>query len=244
MTPTAAVEASGLGKTFGQSNPIVRALRDIDLTIPRAQFVSIVGPSGSGKSTLLHLIGGLDQPTTGEVRIGDQHLASLDDDALTILRRRQIGFVFQAFNLLPILSAVENVALPLQFDGVSEARALDRAAGALELVGLADRRQHFPAELSGGEQQRVAIARAIINDPLILLADEPTGNLDSAAGDAITSMLRGFTTERGQTIVMVTHDPRHAAIADRTITLRDGRIVEDQLLQPGKSASELLADMR
>ena len=230
MSGDAALEVRGLVRTFAGGSAPVEALRGVDLVVKRGEFVAVMGPSGSGKSTLLHLAAGLDAPTGGEVLVGGQSLAKLPDDQLTLLRRRKVGIVFQAFNLLDVLSALENVALPLLIDGVPEATASQRALPALELVGMAHRRGHLPSQLSGGEQQRVAIARALVTQPLLLLADEPTGNLDSAHGDQVMALLRALVDEQGQTILMVTHDARHAALADRLIHLRDGQVVEEQIL--------------
>jgi putative ABC transport system ATP-binding protein len=237
--PQPAVEVSGLTKVFGAGDTRVEALRGIDLRIGPGEFVAVMGPSGSGKSTLLHLMAGLDTPTSGNVRLGGEILDQSDDDRLTLLRRQRVGFIFQAFNLLDVLSAQENVALPLLIDGVAEAEAMRRAGLALELVGVAGRSRHLPGQLSGGEQQRVAIARALVTGPLLLLADEPTGNLDSANGDQVMSLLRHLADEQQQTIFMVTHDPRHAALADRLIRLRDGRVVEEQSLSRGPSSKML-----
>jgi putative ABC transport system ATP-binding protein len=231
---TPAALACGLTKTFGAGEARVEALRGIDLCVERGRFVAVMGPSGSGKSTLLHLLGGLDVPTSGTVRVGGEDLAALDDDRLTLLRRRRLGFIFQAFNLIDVLTAEENVGLPLLIDGVGEGEALRRAGEALGLVGLAQRRHHLPGRLSGGEQQRVAIARALVGRPLLLLADEPTGNLDSASGDQVMALLRRLVDEQGQTVLMVTHAARHAALADRIIQLRDGRVVDDQPLPAGR----------
>jgi putative ABC transport system ATP-binding protein len=224
------VEVRGLTKVFGAGEARVEALRGIDLCVARGEFVAVMGPSGSGKSTLLHLIGGLDTPTGGTVRLADEELGRLDDDRLTLLRRRRVGLVFQAFNLIDVLSAEENVALPLVIDGVPEASAHARAGAALELVGMAARRRHVPGQLSGGEQQRLAVARALVAEPLVLLADEPTGNLDSANGDQVMAILRGLVDQRGQTILMVTHNPGHAALADRLVRLKDGRVLEQKAL--------------
>jgi putative ABC transport system ATP-binding protein len=209
----------------------------------RGEFVAVMGPSGSGKSTLLHLIGGLEPPTRGTIRVGGRDLAWMDDAGLTLLRRRQVGFVFQTFNLLDVLTAIENVALPLVIDGVPEAEAQQRAERALGLVGLAERKIHMPSALSGGEQQRVAIARGLVTKPLLLLADEPTGNLDSNNSDLIMRLLRRLADDQGQTILMVTHDARSAAIADRILVLRDGRIVEEQSLPAPRPAEQVLADL-
>ncbi len=238
-----AVRAIGLTKTFGEGDSRVDALRGVDLIIAEGEFVAVMGPSGSGKSTLLHLIGGLDPATGGAVFVGGDDLAQLDDDQLTLLRRKKIGFVFQAFNLLGVLTAHENVALPLAIEGLGAAEADGRTRDALKRVGLDGRSEHVPGELSGGEQQRVAIARALVSEPLILLADEPTGNLDSATSDQIMSILRRLVDERGQTVLMVTHDPRHAAMADRIIRLRDGQVVDEQSLPGARSAGDVLADL-
>ncbi|MCJ7707980.1 MAG: ABC transporter ATP-binding protein [Anaerolineales bacterium] len=218
------LEAVGLRKRYAMGEVSVEALRGVDFVVKRGEFVAIMGPSGSGKSTLLHLLGGLDDPTDGEVLLAGQPLAQLSDDRLTLIRRRQVGFVFQFFNLLPTLTAAENVALPLLIDGRRLEDYEERIADLLALVGLADRAGHRPDQLSGGEQQRVAIARAFVNDPEVVLADEPTGNLDSAAGEEILRLLRRMRDEKGQTIVMVTHNEHAADYADRIVRLRDGRI--------------------
>jgi putative ABC transport system ATP-binding protein len=189
-----------------------------------------MGPSGCGKSTLLHLIGGLDRPTEGRVLLEGEDINAMKDDQLTELRRRKIGFIFQFFNLLPMLSAVENAALPYILDGVKPADARGRATAWLEKVGLGDRLDHRPDQLSGGQQQRVAIARALTSEPSLILADEPTGNLDSHASDEIASLLRKVTDEWGRAVLMVTHDPRIAAYADRIIFLKDGKLVEEAQL--------------
>jgi len=238
-----AVEARALSRVYGSGDARVEALREIDLRVEPGRFVAVMGPSGSGKSTLLHLLGGLDAPTGGSILIGGEDLSRLNDDQLTLLRRRRIGFIFQAFNLLDVLSAVENVALPLLIDGMSEAAAHADALAALTLVGMAERRDHFPGRLSGGEQQRLAIARALVMRPLLLLADEPTGNLDSGNSDQVMALLRGLVDKQGQTILMVTHSARHAALADRLIHLRDGRIVEEQDLSRCRPASKVLEDL-
>ncbi len=226
----AIVEARTLSKVYGSGEVAVTALRGINLSVEPGAFVAVMGPSGCGKSTLLQLLGGLDRPTSGDVVIEGQALASLSDDALTTLRRRRIGFIFQTYNLLPILSALENAALPLVLDGVRPAEAHARAAAWLERVGLGDRLHHRPDQLSGGQQQRVAIARALVTDPALVLADEPTGNLDSRAADAIVQLLRQVADSWGRSVLMVTHDPRIAAYADRIIFLKDGTIVEETRL--------------
>jgi putative ABC transport system ATP-binding protein len=199
-----------------------------------------MGPSGSGKSTLLHMIGGLDQPSGGEVFLAGSRLSQLKDNKVTLLRRRNIGFVFQFFNLLPTLSAEENITLPLLIDGQNPKAYRERIDSLLQLVGLSERRRHKPEQLSGGEQQRVALARALITDPTILLADEPTGNLDSKTGTAIMELLRQSCDELKQSIVVVTHDPRAAAYADRVVFLRDGRLDGELNFSPGASLADKL----
>jgi putative ABC transport system ATP-binding protein len=238
-----AVVVQEVTKIFGSGEASVAALRGIDLSVNRGEFVAVMGPSGSGKSTLLHLVGGLDTPSAGSIHVGGEDLGSLDDDRLTLLRRRKIGFVFQAFNLLDVLTAEENVALPLLIDSMTEAEAHQRAVAALELVGLGPRRAHLPGRLSGGEQQRLAIARALVTRPLLLLADEPTGNLDSANGEQVMTLLRGLVDRQGQTILMVTHSPRHAAVADRLILLRDGQVVQEQTLSRDRPGGHEHADL-
>jgi len=205
----------------------VTALHDVSLVIPRGQMVSIIGPSGSGKSTLLNLVGGLDRPTAGEVRVDGEALAGLSDDALTRVRRDKIGFVFQFFNLLPTLSCLENVGLPLHLRGWPRKKVDERALELITLVGLGPRMQHLPDELSGGERQRVAIARAMSVYPPIILGDEPTGNLDTRTGDDILALLRDVHARLGATIIIVTHDMKVAESCSRTIVLRDGKVVED-----------------
>ena len=220
----AIVETEQLTRVYGEGETAVTALEDINLQLAAGEFVAVMGPSGCGKSTLLHLVGGLDRPTSGRVLLNGRDLAELNDTALTELRRRQIGFVFQFFNLIPVLSAVENAALPLILDGLKPALAQARAKAWLERLGLPDRLNHRPDQLSGGEQQRVAIARALVAEPVLLLADEPTGNLDTRAGDEIARLLRQVSDEWGQTVLMVTHDPRIAAYADRIVLLEDGQM--------------------
>ena len=211
-------------KVFHQGQAEVRALAGVSLDIEAGAFVSIMGPSGSGKSTLLHLMGGLDLPTSGEVSLDGTPLSRLSDDEITVLRRRKIGFVFQFFNLLPTYTAEENVALPLLLDGVPRRAIRPRVDAALEQVGLEHRRRHRPEELSGGEMQRVAIARALIIDPRVILADEPTGNLDTKTGEQVLDLLAAANRERHCTIVLVTHDSRAAAHAGRLVTLKDGTV--------------------
>jgi putative ABC transport system ATP-binding protein len=219
-------------KAYRQGESEVRALAGVSLDIARGEFVAIVGPSGSGKSTLLHLIGGLDQPTAGEILIDGTPISSMTDDEITIFRRRKIGFVFQFFNLLPTLSAEENVALPLVLDRRRTRDIRPRVAAALEQVGLGHRRSHRPDELSGGEMQRVAIARALVIEPLLILADEPTGNLDTRTGDQILDLIRAANRSRGATVVLVTHDARAAAHGDRLVTIKDGMIAGDVAQTP------------
>ncbi len=226
----AIVVTDKLTKIYGEGPTAVRALEDVDLAVEEGEFVAVMGPSGCGKSTLLHLIGGLDVPTSGSVTVQGNDLTHLSDNALTQLRRRHMGFVFQFFNLIPVLTAAENVALPLTLDGLRPHRSRQRAHEWLERVGLGERMDDRPDQLSGGQQQRVAIARALVADPALLLADEPTGNLDSKSSDEIAQLLRKVSTEWGRAIIMVTHDPRISAYADRIVFLRDGRIVDDARL--------------
>ncbi len=199
----------------------------VDFAVEAGEFVAIMGPSGSGKSTLLHLIGGLDTPNSGEITLAGQNLAMLKDKKVTLLRRRNVGFVFQFFNLLPTLTAEENIVLPLLIDNKKTRDYQERLDALLELVGLSSRRKHKPEQLSGGEQQRVALARALITQPAIVLADEPTGNLDSKTGTSIMEILRLSCDELGQTMIIVTHDPKAASYADRVVFLRDGSIVSE-----------------
>lgn len=222
------LETRQVRKVFGDGEAAVEALRGVDLGVQPGEMLAIMGRSGSGKSTLLTMLGGVDVPTSGQVLLEGKDLAKMTDDERTLIRRQRIGFIFQAFNLLPILTAEENVALPLELDGMSAAEARRRAEEALEMVGMSARRKHIPGKLSGGEQQRVAIARALAIRPAILLADEPTGNLDSANGKRVTTMLRQLVEEHNQTIVMVTHDPAVAALADRVIHVADGRVEKEE----------------
>jgi putative ABC transport system ATP-binding protein len=220
----AILEARALRKTYKMGEHEVNALAGVDFCVEKGEFVAIMGPSGSGKSTLLHLLGGLDKPSDGEVTLAGKKLSILDDNQATLVRRHNIGFIFQFFNLLPTLSTEENVALPLIIDGQNPRKSEGRITSLLDLVGLSDRRRHKPDQLSGGEQQRVAIARALVTEPAILLADEPTGNLDSKTGTAIMELLRRSCDDLGQTVVIVTHDSRAAAYADRVVFLADGQI--------------------
>jgi putative ABC transport system ATP-binding protein len=221
------LEAHGLVKTFGAGDSQVNALRGIDLRVPAGQLLALIGPSGSGKSTLLNVLGGIEIPSEGSVRLDNTNLTALDDDALTLLRRRRIGFVFQAFNLLPTLTAAENTCFPLILDGVAPAEARKRAEGILGTLGLAARAGHYPGTLSGGEQQRVAIARALLINPALILADEPTGNLDSTNAQQIIELFRRLVAEMGKTVVVATHDLSVAHQADRVVLLCDGSIHGD-----------------
>ncbi len=221
------LETKALHKRYELGEHSVNALDGVEFIVEEGEFVAIMGPSGSGKSTLLHLIGGLDQPSTGEVTLNGQRLSLMKDKQITLMRRRNIGFVFQFFNLLPTLSAQENITLPLLIDGKKLNLYEERLDTILDLIGLRERRNHKPEQLSGGEQQRVAIARALITEPAIILADEPTGNLDSKTGMTIMRLLRRSCEELGQTIIVVTHDPRAASTSDRVVFLRDGQITSE-----------------
>jgi putative ABC transport system ATP-binding protein len=224
-----AARAIGLTKTYGERDATVRALDDVSVEFERARFSAIMGPSGSGKSTLLHCMAGLDKPTSGQVLIGDVDLTTLSEKDLTLLRRKSVGFVFQAYNLVPTLTASENITLPLDIAGEEPDKAwFDEV---VDTVGIRDRLSHRPAELSGGQQQRVAGARALVSRPEIVFADEPTGNLDSKASQEILTFLRSAVKDHGQTIVMVTHDASAASFADRIVFLGDGRVV-DEMLEP------------
>ena len=214
-------------KTYRQGDNEVAVLSGITLDIPQGQFSTIMGPSGSGKSTLLHLMGGLDRPSAGDVLVGERIISQMADDQVTLFRRTQIGFVFQFFNLLPTLTALENITLPFVLDGRPRAKAAQRAQFLLDKVGLAHRQSHLPEAMSGGEIQRLAIARALAFEPPIILADEPTGNLDSKNGEIVLNLLRRINQEDRCTIVMVTHSPEAAKVGDRTICLRDGLVEKD-----------------
>lgn len=231
----AIIQVKDLSKLYGEGSASVTALNSVNLSIDEGQFVAVMGPSGCGKSTLLHLIGGLDRPSSGSVWIDGKDLAALKDSELTEMRRRKMGFVFQFYNLIPVLTAEENAALPLILDGVNPAAAQKKADDWLMRNQMGDRLAHRPDQLSGGQQQRVAIARALVTEPLMLLADEPTGNLDSRASDEIAALLRQAVNDWGRTVLMVTHDPRIAAYADRIIFLKDGRVVDDTLLDGEKA---------
>ena len=221
------LKASDLRKKYQLGEHTVEALRGVNIDVQKGEFIAIMGPSGSGKSTLLHLLGGLDSPSEGEVTLGDAQLSKLTEYQATLARRHNVGFVFQFFNLLPTLTAEENILLPVIIDGKNPAHYEDRLKQILELVGLYDRRHHKPDQLSGGEQQRVAIARALVTEPAILLADEPTGNLDTKTGTSIMELLQRSCGELDQTVIVVTHDPRAASYAQRVIFLRDGDIVKE-----------------
>jgi putative ABC transport system ATP-binding protein len=234
----AILETQKVSKHYQMGEVTVNALAGVDFTVQEGEFVAIMGPSGSGKSTLLHLLGGLDGPSDGEVTLAGKPLSKLNDREITLIRRRNVGFIFQFFNLLPTLTAEENVALPLLIDGQNIKDYEEKIARLLELVGLSDRRGHKPDQLSGGQQQRVAIARAFANDPAIVLADEPTGNLDSKTGEEILKLLRRSCDELGQTIVVVTHDAKAASFADRVVFLMDGQIV-DHLKMTGDQAEDI-----
>ena len=233
------VIATGVSRRFGEGAAAVDALVDVSTGFERGRFTAIMGPSGSGKSTLMHILAGLDTPTAGEVVLDGEEITGLDDGELTELRREKLGFVFQFFNLLPVLTAEENLVLPLSIAGRKPDREwVDQL---VRTVGLEDRRTHRPSELSGGQQQRVAVARALVSKPAVVFADEPTGNLDSKASEDVLCLLRQAVDEFGQTVIMVTHDPAAAAHADRLITLRDGHVVHDDA--PG-SADEVIELMK
>jgi putative ABC transport system ATP-binding protein len=224
----AAIEVTGLVKTYRLGDVLVEALKGVDLSIRGGEFLAVMGPSGSGKSTLMNILGCLDRPTSGKYRLDGEEVGGLSRDNRAILRRSRLGFVFQGFNLLSRLSASENVELPMIYDGTSAPDRRERALTALSSVGLADRAHHLPSQLSGGEQQRVAIARAIVNTPAMILADEPTGNLDSTTSEEILGIFQRLNDERGITMVLVTHEPDIALFAKRVIRFLDGRMVEDR----------------
>jgi len=234
------LKTNALGRQYQMGTVTVDALQGVDLTVQPGEFVAIMGPSGSGKSTLLHLLGGLDVPSEGEILLADTPMAHLNDDQLTILRRREVGFIFQFFNLLPTLTTSENIALPLMLDGKDLREYSQHIDHLLELVDLTDRRDHLPEQLSGGEQQRVAIARAFVNQPRIVLADEPTGNLDSRSGTVVLDLLQHACRELKTTVVMVTHDPHAASYADRVVFLKDGRLVRELPASDGNHDPQLI----
>src|SRR3954447_24420097 len=224
--PAAVVSALEVTRRYGEHDSAVDALRGVTMDLPEGQFAAVMGPSGSGKSTLMHILAGLDVPTTGRVWVGGEDITAMDDDELTLLRRRRIGFIFQFFNLLPMLTAEDNIVLPLTIAGDKPDPAW--VDDVIHQVGLADRRTHRPAELSGGQQQRVAIARALVSRPTILFADEPTGNLDSSTSEEILALMRESVDTYRQTTLMVTHDATAAAIGDRILFLADGLVVDDE----------------
>jgi len=238
VEPLEIVEASDLHRRFGEGEAAVDALAGITVGFPTGRFAAIMGPSGSGKSTLMHILAGLDRPTSGSVRIGGVELTGLDDRALTQLRRDRVGFIFQTFNLLPVLSAEENILLPLSIAG----REVDREwfDRLVDTVGIRDRLSHRPAELSGGQQQRVAVARALISRPAVVFADEPSGNLDSKSSGDVLGLLRQAVDDFEQTVVMVTHDAHAASFADRLLVLADGRIVHDGQSESAEQALDLM----
>jgi putative ABC transport system ATP-binding protein len=232
----------GLGKRYGEGDVVVHALRDVDVEFAPGTFTAIMGPSGSGKSTLMHILAGLDRPTSGWSEIAGTRLDALSDHDLTLLRRERIGFIFQSYNLLPVLTAAENIVLPLRIGGREpDPEWLDTL---IDAVGLRDRLGHRPSQLSGGQQQRVAVARALINRPAVIFADEPTGNLDSKAGKEVLALLRRAVDDFGQTIVMVTHDPESAAAADRLLLLADGEVIDDLAAPTLEDILDRLKDAR
>jgi putative ABC transport system ATP-binding protein len=240
------IQTENLTKVYGSGETAVTALDRVNLEVNPGEFVAVMGPSGCGKSTLLHLLGGLDRPTDGKVTIDGTALAAMKDDDLAKMRRQRIGFIFQFYNLIPVLNASENAALPVTLDGGKPAEAKKRAVELLKKFGLGDRLNNRPDQLSGGQQQRVAIARALVADPALILADEPTGNLDTRAADEIAALLARVSKEFGRAVVMVTHDPRIAAYADRIIFLKDGAIVDETILErkTGDNAKILADKMR
>ena len=240
-SPDKIIRADCISKVFVHEGVEIRPFHNVSLEIRRGEMLAIMGPSGSGKSTLLHVLGGIEPPSSGDIWIEGHNVAKLSDRDRTLLRRRRIGFIFQSFNLVPTLTVSENVALPLILDGVASRDAASRALASLQRVGLSDRLSHLPTQLSGGEQQRVAIARALVIKPALVLADEPTGNLDSARGRDITRLLREVAHENHQTVVVVTHDIRVASQADRLIVLLDGRVTYNG--KPGTDA-ELVAALK
>ena len=219
------LKVENLVKTYKNGNSTINAVDNISFSVEKGDFVAIVGASGSGKSTLLHLLGGVDRPTSGKVYIDNVDIYSMNNDALAIFRRRQVGLIYQFYNLIPILNVEENIVLPCKLDGKNISR--DRLDEIIDILGLSARRKHLPNELSGGQQQRVSIGRAIINNPALVLADEPTGNLDSKASDEIVALLKESNKKYNQTIIVITHDPDIASVANRVITIEDGKIVSD-----------------
>ncbi len=238
------LKATNLKKIYGMGLTEVTALNDASLEVKSGEFVAIMGPSGSGKSTLLHLLGGLDVPTSGKIDLAGNSITDLSDKKLTLIRREKIGFIFQFFNLLPTLSVEENIALPLVIAGIHQSVYEERLSKLIETVGLTDRKKHRPDELSGGEQQRVAIARAFIAEPKIVLADEPTGNLDTKTGREILSLLKDSSKELGHTVLMVTHEPAAAAYSERVIFLRDGSIVRSLKLGGENDTETIISNLK
>jgi putative ABC transport system ATP-binding protein len=239
----ALIQVENLTKIYGKGETAVTALDNVSLSVESGEFLAVMGPSGCGKSTLLYLIGGLDRPSGGQVIIKDQDLNKLSDDALTRLRRREIGFVFQFYNLIPVLTATENAAMPLLLDGTRTSKAKAKGREWLEKVGLGDRLNNRPDQLSGGQQQRVAVARALVAEPELILADEPTGNLDTHSSEEIADLLRQVANQWGRAVVMVTHDPNVAAHADRILFLKDGIIVDETITEPqNDNNSELVTE--
>lgn len=239
----ALIQVENLTKIYGKGETAVTALDNVSLSVEAGEFLAVMGPSGCGKSTLLYLIGGLDRPSGGQVIIKDQDLNKLSDDALTRLRRREIGFVFQFYNLIPVLTATENAAMPILLDGARTSKAKAKAREWLEKVGLGDRLNNRPDQLSGGQQQRVAVARALVAEPELILADEPTGNLDTHSSEEIADLLRQVANQWGRAVVMVTHDPVVAAHADRILFLKDGIIVDETINEPQNgNNSELVTE--
>ncbi len=221
------LEVKNLTKTYGKNETMVKAIDDVSLTIKQGEFVAIIGPSGSGKSTLLHILGGVDTPTSGSVIINGTDISKLDETALAIFRRRQIGLIYQFYNLIPILTVEENLTLPLLLDGQKPDKR--QIEDLIQVLGLEKRVKHLPNQLSGGQQQRVSIGRALVNNPALMLADEPTGNLDSENSKEIIALLRKFNRENNQTVIIITHDERIAMSADRVISIEDGRITRDEV---------------
>jgi putative ABC transport system ATP-binding protein len=238
IAPRPIVSTSGLSRVYGEGEAAVHALRGVTLDFPAGQFTAIMGPSGSGKSTLMHLLAGLDKPSGGSVVIDGDEIAGFGDKELTRLRRDRLGFVFQAFNLVPVLTAEENILLPLTLAG--RKGDAEWVSQLIDTVGLRDRLTHRPAELSGGQQQRVAVARALVHRPAVVFADEPTGNLDSHASEEVLGLLRRAADELGQTVVMVTHDAEAASVADRIVVLRDGEVVHDGGSQSTEGVLDLM----
>jgi putative ABC transport system ATP-binding protein len=222
------IAARDIHRHFVLGDTVVRALDGVDLTVQRGEFLCLMGPSGSGKSTLMHLLGGLDSVDSGEIVVDGRTITAMDDNSLAVYRQKHVGFIFQSFNLIPTMTALQNVEFPMIFAGLSVSERRERAKSILTQVGLGDRMEHKPTQMSGGQQQRVAIARSLVNQPKILLGDEPTGNLDSKTGEEILDMLRAIN-QQGQTVILVTHDPRVSAYASRSIHMLDGKIVSEEV---------------